>query len=151
MRGSRERCRSCATVSRARVGPMTDRDDREWLLARERGEDVSHIPEDTRARYRELGQLIVSLPGRSPSPGWKQRTLAAIDQPVPPPVAELEPPEPSQLEKRVSSQPAPPPVAELEPLEPSQLEKLVSSQPAPLTPEQPERPAPPRVRRRPRW
>lgn len=64
---------------------MADRDDREWLLARERGEDISDIPEATRARYRELGQLIESLPGRSPSPGWKQRALAAIDQPVAPP------------------------------------------------------------------
>jgi len=53
--------------------------DREWLLARERGEDVSHVPAPTRARYAELEQLITALPGQAPPPSWKRRVLDELD------------------------------------------------------------------------
>jgi hypothetical protein len=60
---------------------MSDLDHHGWLLIRERGEDISHIPAATRAAYDELTRLIAALPDLTPSPGWKQRALAAIDQP----------------------------------------------------------------------
>jgi hypothetical protein len=60
---------------------VNDADDSEWLLARERGEDVSHVPAETRARYDRLTRLIEALPDRAPSPGWKQRVLDAMDAP----------------------------------------------------------------------
>jgi len=60
---------------------MADAGDHDWLLARERGDDVSHVPAETRARYQELGYMIESLPDRSPSHGWKQRVMAALDEP----------------------------------------------------------------------
>jgi hypothetical protein len=61
---------------------MSEPRDRDWLLARERGEDVSQVPAQTRARYGELERLIEALPGQSPSPGWKQRVLDRLDAPV---------------------------------------------------------------------
>lgn len=62
---------------------MADPDDEEWLLARERGEDVSHIPAGTRARYDQLDKLIEALPEHAPPAGWKQRVLEALDAPAP--------------------------------------------------------------------
>jgi hypothetical protein len=58
---------------------MTESNDYEWLLARERGEDVSHIPAATRARYSQLDRLIKELPAHAPSPGWKQCVLDSLD------------------------------------------------------------------------
>lgn len=55
-------------------------DDPAWLTARERGDDVSQIPEAERERYRALEALIAELPAQSPGPGWKRRVLAALDQ-----------------------------------------------------------------------
>lgn len=61
---------------------MTESNDYEWLLARERGEDVSHIPAETRAKYNQLDRLIKQLPAHAPSPGWKQRVLDSLDDPL---------------------------------------------------------------------
>ena len=66
---------------------MREPDDHEWLLARERGEDVSHVPEDTRTAYQQLEQLLTALPEPVPSAGWKDRVLAALDSPGPPGLA----------------------------------------------------------------
>jgi hypothetical protein len=63
---------------------MTQRDDREWLLARERGDDISDVPETTRAAYHQLEQLIAALPDPAPPADWKRRTLAALDAPAAP-------------------------------------------------------------------
>lgn len=61
---------------------MSEPRDRDWLLARERGEDVSDVPAQTRARYTELERLIEALPGQSPLSGWKRRVLDRLDVPV---------------------------------------------------------------------
>src|ERR1044071_6066699 len=61
---------------------MTESNDYEWLLARERGEDVSHVPAHTRDRYSQLDRLIQDLPACAPSPGWKQRVLDSLDDPL---------------------------------------------------------------------
>jgi len=61
---------------------MTETNDYEWLLARERGEDVSHVPAYTRAKYSQLDRLIQDLPTCAPSPGWKQRVLDSLDDPL---------------------------------------------------------------------
>lgn len=61
---------------------MTESNDYEWLLARERGEDVSYIPEHRRERYGQLDRLIHDLPMCAPSPGWKQRVLDCLDDPL---------------------------------------------------------------------
>jgi len=58
-------------------------DDHEWLLARERGEDVSHVPADTRAAYAQLEHLLAALPASVPSAKWKHRVLDALDTPAP--------------------------------------------------------------------
>jgi hypothetical protein len=52
--------------------------DSRWLVARERGEDVSHVPSATRAAYHELGALIARLPGHGPGADWRRRVLEAI-------------------------------------------------------------------------
>ena len=61
---------------------MTESNDYEWLLARERGEDVTHVPAETRAKYSQLDRLIKGLPAHAPSPGWKQRVLDSLDDPL---------------------------------------------------------------------
>ncbi len=58
---------------------MSEPNDSDWLLARERGDDVSHVPAATRAIYDRLAALIKELPGQAPSPGWKQQVLDALD------------------------------------------------------------------------
>jgi hypothetical protein len=58
---------------------MTESNDYEWLLARERGEDISHVPAHMRDRYSQLDRLIQDLPACAPSPGWKQRVLDSLD------------------------------------------------------------------------
>ena len=63
---------------------MTASNDHEWLLARERGEDVSHVPAPTREKYSQLDELIKELPAHAPNPGWRQRVLDAIDDPFEP-------------------------------------------------------------------
>jgi hypothetical protein len=60
---------------------MTERDhdtDHEWLLARERGEDVSQVPAAERAAYRQLEQLIAALPDPAPPADWQRRVRAAL-------------------------------------------------------------------------
>lgn len=52
--------------------------DSRWLVARERGDDVSHVSSATRAVYQELGALIARLPGRRPGADWRRRVLEAI-------------------------------------------------------------------------
>ena len=59
---------------------MTEPDDPAWLVLRERGDDVSHVPADTRARYDALTALFGELELEAPSAGWKQRALAALDR-----------------------------------------------------------------------
>lgn len=59
---------------------MAEPDDPAWLVLRERGDDVSHVPVDTRARYDALTALFDELELEAPSPGWKQRALAALDR-----------------------------------------------------------------------
>lgn len=61
---------------------MTELNDSKWLLARERGEDVSHVPAYTRERYSQLDQMIQDLPTCAPSAGWKQRVLDSLDDPL---------------------------------------------------------------------
>jgi hypothetical protein len=58
---------------------MSELRDHEWLLARARGEDVSHVPAATRAAYDHLERLIKQLPP-TPSlpPGCRRRTLEAL-------------------------------------------------------------------------
>ena len=51
--------------------------DAKWLLARERGQDVSHVPAGERAAYERLGALLGS--GVAPRAGFRDRVLAAID------------------------------------------------------------------------
>jgi hypothetical protein len=60
---------------------MSESNDHEWILLRERGEDVSHVPAETRAKYERLARLFEALPGETPSAGWKQRVFAALDDP----------------------------------------------------------------------
>jgi hypothetical protein len=69
---------------------MTDPDPKEykWLIARERGEDISHVLPAERAPYEELGALIGS--GMRPGAGWRQRVLDAIDAAEPPRASEPE-------------------------------------------------------------
>ena len=62
----------------------TESNDYEWLLARERGEDVSHVSARTRAKYCQLDGLLKELPAYAPNPGWKQRVLDSIDDPLEP-------------------------------------------------------------------
>ena len=57
---------------------MTERDDPAWLVLRERGEDVSHVPEGARACYDALTALFDELEVESPRPGWKQRARAGL-------------------------------------------------------------------------
>jgi hypothetical protein len=72
-----------------------DPEDDDWLLARERGDDVSHVSPRSRARYEQLDQLIAALPDRPPPAGWKQRVLDALDAPSPRSSSDaLEPPPP---------------------------------------------------------
>lgn len=79
-----------------------DPDDEDWLLARERGDDVSHVSPSSRSRYEQLDQLIAALPDRPPPAGWKQRVLDALDAPSPRSSSDaLEPPSP------IPSTPAP--------------------------------------------
>ena len=68
---------------------MSDAKDHEWLLARERGGDVSHVAAATRTPYDELGALLAKLPGIAPRDGWQQRVLDAIDAGDAAPVAAL--------------------------------------------------------------
>jgi hypothetical protein len=60
---------------------MSEPADHEWLLLRERGEDIAHVPARTRAIYDEIARLFEELPQDTPTAGWKQRMLAAIDGP----------------------------------------------------------------------
>jgi hypothetical protein len=54
-------------------------EDREWLLARERGEDISHISADTRLIYMCVEWLLAALHDPVPTAGWKRRVLDALD------------------------------------------------------------------------
>lgn len=58
---------------------MSEHRDDKWLLTRERGEDVSHVPAEARAPYEELGAMLRNLPAIAPSKDWKARVLAALD------------------------------------------------------------------------
>lgn len=58
---------------------MGELEDREWLLARERGEDVSHIPATTRLTYAHVEWLLAALRDPAPTAGWKRRVLYALD------------------------------------------------------------------------
>jgi hypothetical protein len=62
---------------------MTDRDDREWLLARERGEPAPPLSEGRAGHYAQLGTLIADLPAMPPGmvdrQGWEHDVLAAMD------------------------------------------------------------------------
>lgn len=58
---------------------MSEPDDHEWLLQRERGEDVSHVPAARRAKYDRLARLLQALPDDPPDPGWQDRVLVAVD------------------------------------------------------------------------
>lgn len=78
---------------------MTEPDDQTWILQRERGEDVSHIPAQTRAGYDRLAALIEALPEEPPDPGWKRRILAALDEP---PAHDLSPASRHRTRHRVS-------------------------------------------------
>lgn len=60
---------------------MNEPDDRTWILQRERGEDVSHIPARTRAGYDRLAALIAALADETPDPGWKRRVFASLGEP----------------------------------------------------------------------
>jgi hypothetical protein len=73
-----------------------DAKDYRWLVARERGDDISHVMASERAPYEELGALLAS--GLAPSAGWKQRVLDAID-----------------AEERAAAPPPPPPPTPVEP------------------------------------
>jgi len=63
---------------------MSDPRDHLWLLARERGEDVDHVPAATRAGYHQLERLLAALPDPAPPTGWKARVLGALDTPAAP-------------------------------------------------------------------
>ena len=54
-----------------------DASDYKWLVARERGDDISHVLAMDRAPYEQLGRIIGAR--TTPSPGWRQRVLEAID------------------------------------------------------------------------
>lgn len=60
---------------------MSEPDDQAWILQRERGEDISHVPARTRAGFDRLAALIEALPDEVPDPGWKQRILVTLDEP----------------------------------------------------------------------
>jgi hypothetical protein len=70
---------------------MREPEDARWLALRERGEDVSHVPAREQARYDALARLFAALPGATPAPGWKQRILAAFDEPPAPDAVRLVP------------------------------------------------------------
>lgn len=57
--------------------PDADDRDYKWLVARERGEDIGHVPPTERTPYDQLGALIGR--GAAPSAGFRQRVLGAID------------------------------------------------------------------------
>jgi len=86
-----------------------DEQDYRWLIARERGEPISHVPAAARAPYEQLGALLGI--GEAPSAGFRQRVLDAIDaadaaeraaNPVPEPavVAPVGPLRPKQPARR---------------------------------------------------
>ena len=68
---------------------MAEPEDHVWLAARERGEDVSHVPAEIRAPYDQLGNLLQALPTVEPPAGWKQRALAKLDAAQAAPIDEL--------------------------------------------------------------
>jgi hypothetical protein len=55
----------------------SDDEDYKWLIARERGEDISHVLAPARAPYEKLGAILGS--GIAPPAGLRQRVLAQID------------------------------------------------------------------------
>ena len=59
---------------------MGELEDRDWLLARERGEDVSHVPAPTRLMYSHVEWLLAALRDPVPTAGWKRRVLEALDR-----------------------------------------------------------------------
>jgi hypothetical protein len=94
-----------------------DEEDYRWLVARERGDHLGHVPAAARAPYDQLGALLGS--GVAPSAGWRQRVLDAIDaadeaeaaeraaNPAPEP-AVVAPPEPAIVAPVVPLRPAKP-------------------------------------------
>jgi hypothetical protein len=54
-----------------------DAKDYKWLVARERGEDIGHVPAGEREAYEQLSALIGS--GLAPRAGFRQRVLDLID------------------------------------------------------------------------
>lgn len=58
----------------------TDQDDEGWLLERERGRDVSHVPLARREAYERLQAHIAKLPDAEPRPGWEDEVRSAIER-----------------------------------------------------------------------
>jgi hypothetical protein len=61
---------------------MSEPNDAEWLRARERGDDVSHVPKAARAPYDQLERLLRALPSPASSPAWQRQVLDAVDRPA---------------------------------------------------------------------
>src|SRR5262245_47130039 len=86
-RAWRARCRRCGAAWSARDGPVSDdgRDDDDvaWLLAPGKGQPGPSISPDRAARYEKLEAMLAELPvtpgAATPSEGWQDRVLAAID------------------------------------------------------------------------
>ncbi len=127
---------------------MSSSDDKDykWLVARERGDDISHVLAPERAPYEKLGELL----GRhiAPPAGFRQRVLARIDaeerardpQPFPEPAAAAEPAAPPAPE--IVARPAPeatPPreIAPPRPVRPAPTPEIVARPASEATPPRP--------------
>jgi hypothetical protein len=70
------------------VTPDDRKADEAWLLARETAEDgaaVAAPSEETRRVYEALAAELAQLPAVPAPAGWRDRMLAALDEPVPAP------------------------------------------------------------------
>lgn len=56
---------------------LVDEEDSAWLLAKDRGEDVSHVSTETREDYADLERLLAELPLGEPDPSWHEGVLKA--------------------------------------------------------------------------
>jgi len=63
---------------------VTDDRDDIWLDARERGDNVDHVPAERRDRYARLEKRIAEMPVNERAPdGWMERVLTQVRRPSP--------------------------------------------------------------------
>jgi hypothetical protein len=102
--------------------PGADDQDYKWLVARERGEDIGHVPPAERAPYDQLGALIGR--GVAPNAGFRQRVLGAIDAI-----------DAAEAAKQTAAGGAEPALAPVVPLRPRPAQEPREQQPTPQKPQ----------------